>query len=66
MHKVNENLKKFKMGGLLSRLNGPLKSYSGSVTEIITGRKRKREDDDIDIGDEVSSMIGRSLNTPVK
>lgn len=50
----------------MSRINGPLKSYSGSVTEIITGRKRKREDDDIDIGDEISSSIGRSLNTPVK
>lgn len=54
------------MGGIYSRLNGPLKSCSGSVTEIITGRKRKHDEIDTDSNDEMSTNIGKSLNTPIK
>lgn len=53
------------MGGFLSRINDPLKNYSECVTNIISGRKRKREDDDSDSGDELLRNLGKSLNTPV-
>lgn len=54
------------MGGIYSRINGPLQSYSGSVTQIISGRKRKHEEIDSESGDEMDSNIRRHLNTPVK
>lgn len=54
------------MGALYSRLNAPLQSCSGSVTEIITGRKRKHDEVDSESSDEMSSIIGKSLNTPIK
>lgn len=54
------------MGGIYSRLNEPLRSYSGSVTQIISGRKRKHEEVDSDSGDEMESSIRKHLNTPVK
>lgn len=54
------------MGGLYSCLNEPLRSYSGSVTQIISGRKRKHEEIESESGDEMDSSIRKHLNTPVK
>lgn len=54
------------MGSIYSRLNVPLQSCSGSVTEIIRGRKRKHEEIDSESGDELFSSIQKSLNTPIK
>lgn len=54
------------MGAIYSRINRPLRSCSGSVTEIIRGRKRKHEEVETDSGDEMDSSIRKSLNTPVK
>lgn len=54
------------MGALYSRLNEPLRLCSGSVTQIISGRKRKHEEIESDSGDDMESSIQRSLNTPIK
>lgn len=54
------------MGGIYSRINEPLRSYSGSVTQIISGRKRKHEEIDSESSDEMDSSIRKHLNTPVK
>lgn len=54
------------MGAIYSRINEPLRSCSGSVTQIIRGRKRKHEEIESDSGDEMDSSIRKSLNTPIK
>lgn len=54
------------MGAIYSHLNVPLQSCSGSVTQIIRGRKRKHEEIDSESSDEMSSTIRKSLNTPIK
>lgn len=54
------------MGAIYSRLNEPLRSCSGSVTQIIRGRKRKHEEIESDSSDEMESSIQKSLNTPIK
>lgn len=53
-----------KMGSLFSQIQRPINVAAGSVTEIITGRKRKREDEEYDSSDEISSAAEQSLNTP--
>ncbi|XP_037032912.1 protein germ cell-less [Bradysia coprophila] len=50
------------MGALLGKMNSPL--ACGSVTQIITGRKRKRENSES--SDDVSNTLSRSMNTPKK
>lgn len=50
------------MGGLYSKFHSPLEAY-GSVTEIITGRKRKHGDDS-DSSDDAYNAAEKSLNTP--
>lgn len=50
------------MGGLYSKFHSPLEACAGSVTEIITGRKRKR--DDSDSSDDAYNAMEKSLNTP--
>lgn len=52
------------MGSLFSKIHTPLEACAGSVTEIITGRKRKREDESDTSSDEVNSILEKSLNTP--
>lgn len=52
------------MGSLFSQIQRPINVAAGSVTEIITGRKRKREDEEYDSSDEISSAAEQSLNTP--
>ncbi|XP_055314229.1 protein germ cell-less [Sitodiplosis mosellana] len=52
------------MGSIYSRINVP--QLHGSVTQIISGRKRKHEEIDSESGDEMESSIHRHLNTPVK
>lgn len=51
------------MGALFGKINSPLEAC-GSVTEIITGRKRKREDSES--SDDVSNVLSKSMNTPKK
>lgn len=62
----NDSIRNIKMGAIYSRLNVPLQSCSGSVTQIIRGRKRKHEEIDSESSDEMSSTIRKSLNTPIK
>lgn len=53
------------MGTLYSRINGPIEQAVGNVAEIITGRKRKRDEDDAETSSEdFSNMLEKSLNTP--
>lgn len=52
------------MGSLFSQIPQPIKVAAGSVTEIITGRKRKRDDEEYGSCDEISSAAEQSLNTP--
>lgn len=52
------------MGNLLTVIQKPIGSAAGSVTNIITGRKRKRDVDDYDSSDDVTSALELSMNTP--
>lgn len=52
------------MGNVLTALQKPIGSAAGSVTKIITGRKRKRDDEDYDSGDDVTSALEQSMTTP--
>jgi BTB/POZ domain-containing protein 13 (germ cell-less protein-like 1) len=54
------------MGALLTKIRVPIGNVAGSVTEIISGRKRKRSDDDYEASDEANIFLERSLNTPKK
>lgn len=54
------------MGSIYSRFNAPTNASSGSVTEIITGRKRKHDEIDTGGDNSVSNAVGKSLNTPIR
>jgi len=53
------------MGSFLSKIQPGIESAAGSVTQILTGRKRKRVDDDY-INDDNNEIIEKSLTTPKK
>lgn len=52
------------MGKIVSKIKEPLRQATGSVAEIITGRKRKREEEE-ELNDE-SSALEKSLHVPKK
>ena len=54
------------MGQMISSLQYPLHVARGSVAEIISGRKRKRDDEGDSIPEENTSALESTLQTPKK